>query len=159
MARRSFLRRALRAADHVVFDQSRLGRAAEVAAWANAASAFAVAVGVGARLWARFGTNAAWLGLVAGALTLLVLRLALAHRYSLWLAASAGTLTLASLGAAIGWVFGHAIEVSSAPSIAAVLCALVSAILPAWAYSQLAKHRQTERDSLLSPPVSAPPSH
>lgn len=160
MAGRSLLERArrlARAADHIVFDASREGRAAEIAAWSNAASAFAVALGTAALLWERFSSNAVWGALVAGVVTVLVLRLALTHRYTVWLAAAAGTLTIASLGAAVGWLFGHVVESPAAPSIAAVLVALLGAVAPAWAYSQLAKRRATDRDSLIDP-VSVVPS-
>ncbi len=118
-----------------MFDASRVGRAGEIAAWSNAASAFAVAVGTGALLWARLGTNAAWLGLGAGVVTFVVLRLALAHRYTVWISASVGTLTIAALGAAVAWLFGHVIDAPSAPSVAAALGAILAALAPAWAYS------------------------
>lgn len=161
MAGRPFLdrvRRVARAADHIVFDASRQGRAAEIAAWSNAASAFGVALGTTALLWTRFGGNAAWLGLVAGAVTLLVLRLALAHRYTLWFSAVVGTLTTASLGAAVAWLFGHVVEAPVAPSLAAVLGAVLAALAPAWAYSQLAQRRgSSDRDSLIDP-ISVPSS-
>ena len=52
-----------------------------------------LAVGTTALLWTRFASNAAWLGLLAGAVTLLLLRLALAHRYTVWISAAIGTLT------------------------------------------------------------------
>ena len=147
-----------RAVHHGVFDASRVGRASEIAAWSNAASAFAVALGTTALLWTRFATNAAWLGLLAGALALLVLRLALAHRYTVWISAAVGTLTLSSVGGALGWIFGHVVETPSAPSVAAVLGALLAALAPAWAYSQLAKRRASgARDSLIDP-ISAPTS-
>jgi hypothetical protein len=150
--------RVLRAADHVVFDASRVGRAGEIAGWSNAASAFAVALGTAASLWSRFATNAAWLGLVAGAATLLLLRLALAHRYTVWISAAIGTLTIASLGASAAWLLGHVVETPSAPSAAAVLGAVIASLAPAWAYAQLAKRRaDRERDSLIDP-VSVPGS-
>jgi hypothetical protein len=147
-----------RAADHVVFDASRQGRAAEIAAWANAASAFAVAGGTAALLWARFASHAAWIGLLAGAVSLLVLRLALTHRYTVWFAAVVGTLTVAAAGGSVAWLFGHVVEAPSAPSIAAVLGSLGAALPPAWGYSQLAKRRANDdRDSLIDP-VSVPSS-
>lgn len=161
MAGRPFFARLFdfaRAMHHVVFDASRVGRAGEIAAWSNGVSALAVALGTIAHLWSRFGSNAAWLGLLAGALTLLVLRLALAHRYTLWLAALVGTLTIASLGAGVAWLFGHVVESPSAPSIAAVLGALLGALAPAWAYGELAKRRaRSERDSFIDP-ISVPGS-
>lgn len=150
------VRRAARAIHHVVFDASRVGRAGEIAAWANAASAFAIAVATGALLWARFATHAAWLGLVAGLVTLLVLRLALAHRYTVWISALIGTLTVASVGATAGWLFGHVVETPNAPSIAAAFGAILAALAPAWAYGQVAQRRaNAERDSLLSPVPSS----
>jgi hypothetical protein len=152
------VRRVVRAADHVVFDASRVGRAGEIAAWSNGASALAVALGTTALLWSRFATNAAWLGLVAGAVTLLVLRLALAHRYTVWISAAFGTLTIASLGAGVAWLFGHVVEATEAPSVAAVLGALLAALGPAWAYAQLAKRRaNADRDSFIDP-ISVPSS-
>jgi hypothetical protein len=152
------VRRLVRAADHVVFDASRVGRAGEIAAWSNGASALAAALGTTALLWNRFGTSAAWLGLVAGAVTLLVLRLALAHRYTVWISAAVGTLTIASLGASVAWLFGHVVEAAAAPSVAAVLGALLAGLAPVWAYAQLAKRRaNAERDSFIDP-VSIPSS-
>lgn len=153
------VRRAARAIHHVVFDASRVGRAGEIAAWANAASAFAIAVATGALLWARFATHAAWLGLVAGLVTLLVLRLALAHRYTVWIAAAVGTLTIAALGGGLAWLFAHVLESASAPSIAAVAGALVAALAPARSYAHIAGRRANDvPDSLVEPPVSAPRS-
>jgi integral membrane sensor domain MASE1 len=86
------------------------------------------------------------------------LRLALAHRYTVWISASVGTLTVAAVGSAVGWLFGHIIESPSAPSVAAVLGAILAAAPPAWAYSQVARRRaNAERDSLIDP-VSVPTS-
>jgi hypothetical protein len=150
------VRRAARAADHVVFDASRVGRAGEIAAWSNAASALAVAVGTGALLWSRFAINAAWLGLFTGVATFVALRLALAHRYTVWISALVGTLTIAALGAGVAWLFGHVIEAPHAPSVAAALGAILAALAPAWAYGQLAQRRaSSERDSLMSPVPSS----
>jgi hypothetical protein len=152
------IRGLARAAHHVVFDASRVGRAGEIAAWSNGASGLAVALGMTALLWARFGSNATWLGLLAGAVTLLVLRLALAHRYTVWISALIGTLTIASLGGGVAWLFGHVVESPSAPSVSAVLGALLAALGPAWAYAQLAKRRaRAERDSFIDP-ISVPSS-
>ena len=150
------VRRAIRAVDHVVFDASRLGRAGEIAAWSNAASAFAVAIGTGAFLWSRLANDAAWLGLLAGVATFVVLRLALAHRTTVWISALVGTLTIAALGAAVAWLLGHIVEAPNAPSVAAALGAILAALAPAWAYGQLAQRRASyERDSLLSPVPSS----
>jgi hypothetical protein len=151
--RNTFVRR-LR---HAVFDESRAGRAAEVAAWSNAASALAVAAGTGALLWSHVGVHAIWVGLGVSALTFAGLRLSLAHRLTVWIAAVIGTLTIASFGGSLAWLFAHVIETPSAPSIAGVLGADVAALLPAWAYSHLARRRANDvRDSLLDP-VSVPP--
>lgn len=160
MAGRAILervRRAVRAVDHVVFDASRVGRAGEIAAWSNAASAVAVAGTTGALLWSRFAPiNAAWIGLLAGVAMFAALRLALAHRYTVWISALVGTLTIAALGAAVAWLFGHLVEAPNAPSVAAPLGAILAALGPAWAYGQLAQRRASSvRDSLLSPVPSS----
>ncbi|MDB4934386.1 MAG: hypothetical protein JWP87_1358 [Labilithrix sp.] len=136
----------------MVFAESREGRAAEIAAWSNGATAVAVALAITVLGWSRLPVHSAWLGLAAGAFTLLVLRLALAHRFTVWFAAVAGTLTIASLGGSIAWVLGHVIETPSAASIAAVVGALLSALAPAWSYSRIAKRRaESVRDSLVDP--------
>ena len=77
-----------------------------------------------------------------------VLRLALAHRYTVWSSALVGTLTIAALGAAVAWLFGHVVDAPSAPSLAAPLGAILAALAPAWAYGQLALRRANSvRDS------------
>ena len=158
MAGRSVLHRALRAVDHAIFDASRVGRAGEIAAWSNAASALAVALGATALLWTEFAYSAGWFGLGAGVVSLVLLRLALTHRFTVWLSACAGTLTIAALGSSVAWLFGHMVEAPWAPSVAAVLGGVLAAVLPAWAYSQLARRRaNAERDSLIDP-VSVPSS-
>ena len=73
---------------HADFDESRQGRASEIAAWSNAASALAIGAGVTAFAWSRIPVHAAWVGLVAAALMFLVLRLALTHRATVWVAAA-----------------------------------------------------------------------
>jgi hypothetical protein len=152
------LARTLRAIRHAVFDESRGGRAAEIAAWSNGASALAVAAAVTVRGWERLPVHAAWVGLLAGGLTLLALRLALAHRLTVWLAAVAGTLTVAAVGGTLAWLFGHVVETAAAPSIAAVAGALLAALAPAWSYANIARLRAGDvRDSLVDP-VSAPRS-
>jgi hypothetical protein len=151
-------RSVLRRIHHVVFAESREGRAAEIAAWSNGASALAVAAATAGFGWSRFGVHATWLGLGAGIVTLLVLRLALAHRFTVWFAAAIGTLTVAALGGSIAWLFGHVVETPAAPSFAAVLGALAAAAAPAWSYARLARRRASSvRDSLLDP-VSVPSS-
>jgi hypothetical protein len=142
----------------VVLDESREGRAAEIVAWSNGLSAVAVAAAVTASGWSRFFMHSTWLGLGAGALTLLVLRLALTHRSTVWVAAMLGTLTVAALGGSLAWLFGHVVEMPAAPSIAAVSGALASALPPAWSYAHFARRRASNvRDSLVEP-VSVPSS-
>jgi hypothetical protein len=161
VAARSFLQRVrsvVRVTAHAVFDASREGRAAEITAWANAIGAFAVALGTTALLREHAGSRATWIGLAVGMVTFVALRLALAHRYTVWLAGALGTLSVASLAGAAGWVFGHLAEAPSAPSIAAVTCALLAAVVPGWGYAQVAKRRANhERDSLVDP-ISVPGS-
>jgi hypothetical protein len=143
---------------HAVFHASREGRAGEIAAWANGASAFAIAAGVTALGWSRLSMHAAWIGLAVGIVTFAGLRLSLAHRVTVWIAAAFGTLTIAALGGGLAWLFAHVVESPAAPSIAAVLGALAAALAPAWSYAHLAKRRKENvRDSLISP-VSVPHS-
>ncbi len=141
-----------------MLDESRGGRAAEIAAWSNGASAVIVAAAITVIGWNRLPLHAAWAGLCGGALMLVVLRLALTHRLTVWLAAAAGTLTVAAAGGALAWLFAHVLEEAAAPSIAAVIGALVAALAPAWSYAQIARQRAgDERDSLVEP-ISAPHS-
>jgi hypothetical protein len=150
--------RAIRTLAHAVFDESRGGRAAEIAAWSNAAAAVAVALAIIVAGWDRLAVHAAWLGLGAGAITLLVLRLALTNRLTVWIAALAGTLTVAAIAGVLAWLFGHVVEIAQAPSIAAVAGALLGALAPAWGYGHIARRRASDvRDSLVDP-VSAPRS-
>jgi hypothetical protein len=144
---------------HAVFDESRAGRAAEIALWSNGASALAVAASAGALLWSRLSLHAVWIALALGVVTFAGLRLSLAHRVTVWIAAFAGTLTIAALGGSFAWVFAHVLEMPDAPSVAGVLGALVAALLPAWSYAQLARRRANHvRDSLLDP-ISGPAPH
>lgn len=141
-----------------MFHASRGGRASEIAVWSNAASALAVAGGVVALTWPSLNVHAAWIGLGVGALAFIGLRLSLAHRLTVCIAAAFGTLTIAALGGALAWLFGHVLDSPSAPSIAAVLGALVAALAPAWSYAHLARRRgEGRRDSLLEP-ISVPGS-
>ena len=157
-SRRSTPARLLSALRHAIFDESRQGRAAEIAGWSNAASAVVIAAGVGAFTWSRLGLHAVWVGLAVGAITLALLRLALAHRTTVWIASTLGTLTLATLGGSLAWLFAHVLEIPSAPSIAAILGALGAALAPAWSYAQLARRRAEHiRDSLIEP-ISVPRS-
>ncbi len=114
-----------------------------------------MAVATSALLWTRVSASAAWLGLLAGAATLLVLRGALTRRSTAWISAVVGTLTIASAGGALAWLFGHVAETPAAPSIAAVLGAVVAALPPAWGYSLLARRTLDGRDSVV--PSSAAP--
>jgi hypothetical protein len=157
-SRRTPLERALRALRHVVLDQSREGRAAEIVAWSNGLGAVAVAGAVTVFGWSRFSVHSAWIGLAAGALALVVLRLALTHRSTVWLAAAVGTTTIAALGGSLAWLFGHVVEVPAVPLIAAALGALLAALAPAWSYAHFARRRASDvRDSLVEP-VSVPSS-
>lgn len=150
--------RALRTVRHAIFDESRGGRAAEIAAWSNGASALGVAAVVTVLGWERLPIHAAWVGLVAGVLTLVGLRLALAHRFTVWLAAVVGTLTVAAIGGGLAWLFGHVLEIASAPPLAALGGALLAALAPAWSYANIARRRaENVRDSLVEP-LSAPRS-
>jgi hypothetical protein len=100
-----------------------------------------------------------WIGLVAGAVTMIVLRLALAHRYTVWLAATLGTLTIGALGGLLAWLFAHALEMPSAPSIAGAIGAVLAALAPAWSYAHLAGRRaENVRDSLVDPISARRPS-
>jgi hypothetical protein len=143
---RRFFRTLLRA----VFYESREGRAAEIAAWSNAL----VGLAAGVALWLELGS---WvLAFGAAALVFLVLRVALAHRVTVWIAAVVGTLVVATAGAALAWVFAHVIEIPSAPPIAAVLAGLALGALPGWAYVQLARSRANDvPDSLVTPVPSS----
>ena len=117
-----------------------------------------MAAGVTALAWDRLPFHSAWLGLAAGALTMVVLRLALAHRFTVWIAASIGTLTIGALGGFLVWLFAHVIEAPAAPSIGAVVGAILAALAPAWSYAHLARQRAGNvRDSLVDP-ISARPS-
>jgi hypothetical protein len=137
--------------------RQRWARATEIATWANAASALAVAGGVTALMWTRLPAYAIWIGLGGGVLAFAALRLSLAHRFTLWIAAAFGTLTIAALGGGLFWLFAHVLESPAAPSIAGVVGAIVAAVGPAWGYGHLARDRaESRRDSLQ--PVSAPRS-
>ena len=108
--------------------------------------------------WDRLPLHAAWAGVAGGGLMLVVLRLALTHRLTVWFAATVGTLTVAAAAGAFAWLFAHVIEVAAAPSIAAIIGALLASLAPAWSYAQIARQRAGDvRDSLVEP-VSAPRS-
>jgi hypothetical protein len=142
-----------------VFEVSREGRAAEIAAWSNAATALAVAGAVASVAWSRVHVHALTIGLACGLVAFVALRFALAHRVTVWVAAVAGTLTISALGGSAAWLFAHVVDSALAPSIAAVAGALGAALAPAWGYAQLARRRAEHiRDSLIDPPVSGPTS-
>jgi hypothetical protein len=152
--RRSAIARAIRSIHHLIFHASREGRSAEIAVWSNAIAS----LGIGAGTF--FLTHHSWpLSITTAALSFVLLRLALAHRLTVWIAASCGTLAVSCVGGGLAWLFAHVIEaVPSAPSIAAVIGAVASATLPAWAYGRLAQRRDDHiRDSLIDP-VSVPSS-
>jgi hypothetical protein len=157
-ATRGRVGRALRTLGHAIFDESRGGRASEIAAWSNGASALGVAIAVTTLGWDRLPVNAAWAGLVVGALTLAGLRLALVHRFTVWVAAVVGTLTVAAIGGTLAWLLGHLVELAAAPPIAALAGALLAAVAPAWSYANIARRRADDvRDSLVEP-ISVPRS-
>jgi hypothetical protein len=132
----------------VVFAASRHGRASEIVAWSNAAAS--VGLGAGAYMLGR-----SWPIAIGGfVIAFVLLRVALAHRLTVWMAASFGTLAIAGAGGGLSWLFAHLIEEPSAPSIAAITGALVSATGPAWAYAKLAERRAQEVPDSLVDPVS-----
>lgn len=154
--RSSTPKRVFRALRSAIFVESRQGRAAEIAGWSNAASAVAVAACAVALAWSRLASNALWLGLATGAITLFLLRLALTNRVTVWIASVLGTLTVAGLGGALTWVFAHVVEMPTLPPIAAVLGAFLASLGPAWSYAQLARRRADSiRDSFIDP-ISVP---
>jgi len=135
-----------------VFHASREGRAAEVVGWANAVAAVAIAGGLMVVGWERWGTGAAWVGLVMGVFAFALLRLSLAHRVTVWGAAVLGTGTSAAGAGSLAWVFGHAIEHPAAPPVAAGVAALVVGLPAAIAYARIARRRSDDvPDSLLEP--------
>jgi hypothetical protein len=140
----------VRAVQRAIQYESRAGRAAEIAGWSNGVAA--VAAGAGVWLEAR-----SW-GLAFGAalVAFVLLRLALAHRVTVWVAAIVGTLSVAAAGGALAWLFSHVSESPAAPPIAAALGALVAGALPGWAYATLARRRASDvPDSLVTPVPSS----
>jgi hypothetical protein len=135
-----------------MFHASREGRLAEIAAWSNAAAALALG-------GLAFYELRSWsIALVAMVLSFVLLRVALAHRLTVWIAASFGTLAVGAAGGTLAWVFAHVVEVPSLPSIAAVFGAIFAACPPAWSYARLAKHRADAIPDSLIEPVSVPSS-
>jgi hypothetical protein len=151
--RRSKPMRLLRTAHHLVFDASRQGRPFEIAAWSNAVAS----LGLGAGTYALTRSSSAAVG--AFVLAFVLLRMALAYPQTVCVAASLGTLSVGTVGGALSWLFAHVIEAPSAPSIAGVAGALLSAIAPAWAYANLAQRRAQDIPDSLVEPVSVPSSH
>jgi hypothetical protein len=149
----SRVRRVFRALHHAVFHASRQGRAAEVAGWSNALASLAI----GGGLFLLYRSIA--LAVAASVVAFVLLRVALAHRATVWIAASFGTLAVAGAAGGLAWLFAHVVEsIPSLPSIVAVLAAVGGATLPAWAYGRLAQRRvENVRDSLFDP-VSVPSS-
>jgi hypothetical protein len=143
--------RVLRYLHRLVFNASRAGRAAEIAGWSNALAGLAFGAGV---YWLFHSVPGA-LGTVI--ILFVLLRGALANRYTLWIAAACGSLAVSAAGGGLAWVFGHVIEHPAAPPILAIFASILSATVPAWAYAQVARQREAGPDSLLEP-VSAPSS-
>jgi hypothetical protein len=152
MHRSSGLSSTLRKLHHVIFATSRAGRPAEIAAWSNAAAS--LVVGIGTYVFMR-----SWpLTIGFAVIAFVLLRGALTHRLTVWIAASFGTLAVGALGGGLAWLFAHVIDAPAVPSIAAVIVAVGSATVPAWAYANLADRRaRNVRDSLIEP-VSVPSS-
>ena len=105
-----FLRRFARAGRHVVFDESRGGRAAEIAAWSNGASAVALGAAYGARVGAASGARARGSVLRRGALAFARPPPRARASLTLWIAAVGGTLTIAAGGGTLAWLFAHLVE-------------------------------------------------
>ncbi len=150
--------RLLRALHHAVLHESREGRAAEIIAWSNGVTGLALGGLVGWLTWSRGVTTALGVGLAAAAIAFCMLRLALAHRVTVWIAAVLGTSSVAAIGGGLAWVFAHLFEsVPGLPPAAAALGAVLAGLLPAMSYRKLARHRAHDvRDSLM--PISLPHS-
>jgi hypothetical protein len=144
------LRRFFRTLHHALAFESREGRAAEVCAWANALAA----VGVGGG--AYYGVRSFAVGGAVAFATFIMLRLALAHRLTVWLAAAFGSMAVGASAGALGWLFAHVSEWTLAPPIAGMVVGVAATLAPAWAYSQYARTRANVPDSLLEPRSSHP---
>lgn len=145
----------LRRAHALVFAASRDGRAFEIVVWSNALASAALAAGT------QHLCHAWPLTVTVGLVGFVLLRVALVHPVTIWLAASLGSLGVAATAGTLAWLFGHVVERPAAPAIAAVLVAVGSSTVPAWAYARLAERRvnaERPRDSLLDP-VSVPSSY
>lgn len=146
------LRRFFRLLYRTVFVASRQGRPYEIAVWSNAVASLLVA---GATFYA---VRAAVPTILSAVLLFVALRLALISRHTVWIAATLGTLAVGGGAGGLAWLFGHVIETAGAASIAGVLGAMMGALGPAWAYSELVRRRsESVRDSLMDP-VSMPSS-
>src|SRR5690242_4219116 len=89
---RSWIANLIRSIHHAIFHASREGRSAEVAAWSNAVAS--LGLGAGAFMLAH-----SWpLALVVATFSFVLLRVALAHRLTVWVAASFGTLAVSAVG-------------------------------------------------------------
>jgi len=156
---RTRLGRFARAVHHWIVDESRDGRAAEIVAWSNAATALALAAAVAFAAWSRWPGQAPWMGLAAFAGSFVLLRIALVHRVTVWIAALLGTLTVGAVAGGLAWFFAHVIEDSpSAPILAAAVASLLAAAPAASAYAKLAKRRSSDVPDSLLEPVSVPHS-
>jgi hypothetical protein len=150
MASETSLGRVIARVHRIIFHASREGRAAEIAAWSNAAAS--LLCGGGMWLLTRSWSSSMIMTGVTPVVVFVALRGALTSRRTVWIAATFGTLAVGVLGAALAWLFAHVLEVERAPEMAAVIGALLAGLAPAWAYSRIAeRRRQNVRDSLLDP--------
>ena len=157
---RTRLRRALRFVHHSIFHESRGGRAAEIIAWSNSASALAIGAGMTYLAWPRHGVTAFLFGLLGTLIAFVVLRLSLASRNAVWGAAALGTITIGALGGGFAWVFAHVVDGWTAlPPIAGALGAIAAGAVPALSYAKVIRLRQDEVQDSLIEPVSVPHSH
>lgn len=150
--RRGPVARVLRLLDHAIFDASRHGRVAEITGWSNAFAS----LGLGGLVYLL--TSSWQVAVGTPIVAFILLRIALVNRHTVWIAASLGTLAVSGLAGFLTWLFAHVAEIPWLPSVAAVIVALASATVPAWAYGRLAQRRTSHiRDSLIDP-VSVPSS-
>lgn len=152
------LSRAASHVGHVVFDASREGRSSEIVGWSHAIVALEIGAGV---FYAARALPYAWaVALGSAVVAFVLLRAAITNAVTIWGAALLGTTGVASLSGALGWLFGHLVDHPTAPPLAGALTAVLSALLPIYAYRRLARLRKDGvADSLVEPPVpAAPPS-
>jgi hypothetical protein len=140
------VRKFLKGIQRVLSYESRDGRAAEIAGWSNALAA----LGAGGGAW--YGTGS-WIAALAVSVVLFsCLRIALAHRVTVWIACAVGTIVVGATAGALAWTFGHIAEHPLAPALAAMIVGLCSTIAPAWAYTHIARQRANDvPDSLVDP--------